>query len=171
MRHFGSLLSILLFIAFPGVAAASGDTPPVDNSRVVPLTQFLEEQPLNPDAPVVRAALIEWEDKSKDVVDVVCPGVLEPIPDKTIKYSGELLVQFIFGSAAYQIANPSEKGKLIPSQLAGMKSMLKAYRSMLAKDSSARVPRLDELSRAESNGKLLPVMEPLVTANCSSGGN
>ncbi len=158
-------------LALPGIGLAANEAPLVDNSKVVPLTKFLEEQPLNSDAPVVRAALLAWEDKSKDVVDVVCPGVLKPIPDKAIKYSGELLAQFIFGSAAYQIANPSEKGKLMPSQLAGMQSMLKTYRSMLAKDSSARVPRLDELSQAESSGKLLQVLEPLVAANCSSGGH
>jgi hypothetical protein len=150
------------------MAAASESPPLVDNAKVVPLTRFLEDQPLNESAPMVRSALLQWEDTSKDVVDVVCPGVFSPLPNKTIKYSSELLAQFIFGSAAYQIANPTEKGKLMPAQLAGMQSMLKAYRSILAQDPSTRVPRLDELSKDEEQGKLLQVLEPLVAANCKS---
>ncbi|RDS81890.1 hypothetical protein DWU99_15845 [Dyella psychrodurans] len=140
----------------------------VDNTKVVPLTRFLEEQPLNKDAPLVRAALLDWEDKSTDVVDVVCPGMFSPVPDKSIKYSAELMAQFIFGSAAYQIANPSEKGKLMPAQLAGMKSMLKAYRSIIALEPNARISRFDELSKDEEQGNLPQVVEPLVVANCKS---
>jgi hypothetical protein len=160
-------LFLLIAIAATEPALAAQDDSPINNSNVPALTRFLEDQPLNENARSVRAALLDWEDKSKDVVDVVCPGVFKPIPDKSIKYSGELLAQFIFGSAAYQLENPTQKGKLMPSQLAGMTSMLKAYRSFLAKDSKARVPRLDELSQYEADGKLSQVLEPLVTANCS----
>lgn len=160
------LTSLLVMCVLIGVASASDNPPPVDNAKVVPLTRFLEDQPLNENAPMVRSALLQWEDKSKDVVDVVCPGIFSPLPDKSIKYSSVLLAQFIFGSAAHQIANPTDKGKLMPAQLAGMQSMLKAYRSILAQDPSTRVPRLDELSKDEDQGKLQQVLEPLVAANC-----
>jgi hypothetical protein len=155
-----------MMISMVGTFAAAEDSRVVDNAKVAPLTKFLEEQPFHKDAPLVRTALLEWEDTSKDVVDVVCPPVLSPLPNKSIKYSGELLAQFIFGSASYQLTNPSEKGKLQPSQLAGMRSMLKAYRSMVAQDPKARVPRLDELVRSETDSSLPQVMEALVTANC-----
>jgi hypothetical protein len=166
MHFIKRALFLLIVIAASEPALAAQDDSPVNNSNVPALTRFLEDQPLNENARAVRAALLDWEDKSKDVVDVVCPGVFKPIPDKSIKFSGELLAQFIFGSAAYQLENPAEKGKLMPSQLAGMKSMLKAYRSFLAKDSKARIPRLDELSQNEADDKLSQVLEPLVTANC-----
>jgi hypothetical protein len=168
MQNRQFLTSLLVMCSLVGAASASDSSPLVDNAKVVPLTRFLEDQPLNENAPMVRSALLQWEDKSKDVVDVVCPGVFSPLPDKSIKYSSELLAQFIFGSAAYQIANPKEKGKLMPAQLAGMQSMLKAYRSILAQDPSTRVPRLDELSKDEEQGKLSQVLEPLVAANCKS---
>ena len=161
------LLPSLLILTVSGSTWAAEEAL-VTNSNVAPLTRFLEEQPLHKDAPVIRAALLQWEEPSKDVVDVVCPGIFKPIPDKSIKYSGELLAQFIFGSAAYQLENPSEKGKLMPSQLAGMQSMLKAYRSFLAQDPEARIPRLDQLSQDEASGKLLEVLGPLVSANCKS---
>lgn len=168
MQSRSFLTSLLVMCSLAGVSSASDSLPLLDNAKVVPLTRFLEDQPLNESAPMVRSALLQWEDKSKDVVDVVCPGIFLPLPDKSIKYSSELLAQFIFGSAAYQIANPAEKGKLIPAQLAGMRSMLKAYRSILAQDSSTRVPRLDELAKDEEQGTLQQVLEPLVAANCKS---
>jgi hypothetical protein len=166
MRSAGLFLLAVLMLATSGTVSAADDSPLLDNSKVAPLTKFLEEQPLHKDAPVIRAALLQWEDASKDVVDVVCPPVLAPLPNKSIKYSGELIAQFIFGSAAYQLTYPSEKGKLQPAQLAGMRSLLKAYRSIIAQDSKARVPRFDELVQSETDGSLPKVMEALVTASC-----
>lgn len=130
------------------------------------MTRFLEGHPLDPQAPLIRARLLQWEDGSADVRDVVCPGVFSPLPDDAIKYNGELLAQFIFGSAAHQLSNRADKGKLMPAQLAGMKSMLKTYRALLAVDRDARIARFDELSRDEVDGSLLQVLEPLVIANC-----
>jgi len=168
MQNHPFFRSVFLAFFLAGTAAAAESPALVDNSKVVPLTRFLEDQPLNENAPVFRAALLDWEDKSKDVVDVVCPGIFSPLPDKSFKYNGELLAQFIFGSAAYQIANPKEKGKLMPAQLAGMRSMLKAYRSFLARDPNARIPRFDELSKDDEQGTLLQVLEPLVVIHCKS---
>ncbi|WP_233840667.1 hypothetical protein [Dyella sp. 2HG41-7] len=168
MQNHLLLTSVFVLCALTGAAAAADSPALIDNSKVVPVTRFLEDQPLNENAPALRAALMDWEEKSKDVVDVVCPGVFAPLPDDHIKYGSELVVQFIFGSAAYQIANPGEKGKLMPAQLAGMRSMLKAYRSFLARDPSARIPRYDELSKDDEQGTLPKVLEPLVIANCKS---
>lgn len=147
-------------------AVCAGDVQTFDTAKVPPLTRFLEEHPLDQQAPAIRVALIQWEAGSKDVVDVVCPGVFAPLPDRSIKYSGELLAQFIVGSAAHQLLEPGDKGKLMPVQLAGVKSMLKAYRSMLATDEDARISRLDELSRDEAEGSLERVLTPLVIENC-----
>lgn len=146
------------------VCADSKDV--LDNTKVVFLTRFLEDHPLDKQAPPVRAALIQWEADSKDVVDIVCPGVFAPLPDDSIKFNSELLAQFIFGSAAHQLAIPADKGKLLPAQLAGMVSMLKTYRTLLADNKEARIPRFDELLRSEADGSLANVLEPLVIANC-----
>ena len=141
----------------------------VKNDQVVGLTKFLEEKPLDESAPGIRALLIDWEDKSKDVIDYVCPGVLAPIPAENVPHSPELLVQFIFGSAAHQIANPTDKGKVVPGQLAGMRSMLKAYRGFLTADPAARIPRLDELSEMEAAGTLPEYLAPIAIKECGKG--
>jgi hypothetical protein len=145
---------------------SAADENALDGTKVVSLTRFLEDRPLDKQAPSIRAALVQWEADSKDVMDVVCPGVFAPVPDSSIKYSSELLGQFIFGSAAHQLVVPADKGKLMPAQLAGMTSMLKAYRAFLAADKEARIPRFDALLRDEASGSLANTLEPLVIAHC-----
>lgn len=108
-------------------------------------------------------------EEPKDVVDYVCPGVLTPILATDVPNSAELLVQFIFGSAAHQIGNPSDKGKVVPGQVAGMRSMLKAYRAFLVADPAARIPRLDELTQMNAAGTLPEYLEPIVVKECGQG--
>jgi hypothetical protein len=162
----------LMMAAMTIVAVASmdvlqaDDNVPLDTSKVVPLTRFLEAHPLDKQAPLVRAALMKWETDSKDVFDVVCPGVIAPVPDKSIKYSGELLVQYIFGGGAHQLEVPADQGKLMPSQLAGVSSMLRAYTQLLGTDQNARIPRFDALLQDEAAGSLAGKLEPLVIAHC-----
>jgi hypothetical protein len=166
------LAALLLFAlaSFPlGSLPAHGAKLKVKTDQVVGLTRFLEEKPLDESAPAIRSLLIDWEEKSKDVIDYVCPGVLAPIPADDVPNSAELLVQFIFGSAAHQIANPSDKGKLVPGQLAGMRSMLKAYGAFLAADPAARIPRLDELSQMDAAGTLPEYLEPIAVRECGQG--
>lgn len=138
----------------------------IESSQVVALTRLLEEQPHHQQAPVIRALMLEWEDKTTDTVDYVCPGVLSPVPDDGVPNGPELLAQFIFGSAAWQVANPAQKGALQPGQLAGMRSMLKAYQAFLASDPKARIPRFDELLARDADGSLPAYLEPIVAAEC-----
>lgn len=159
-------VTALLACAMVASPLAYGAKLKVKTDQVVGLTRFLEEKPLDESAPGIRALLMDWEDKSKDVVDYVCPGVLAPIPADDVPNSAELLVQFIFGSAAHQIANPSDKGRIVPGQLAGMRSMLKAYNAFLAADPAARIPRLDELSQLDTAGSLPAYLAPIAIKEC-----
>src|SRR5512146_3458455 len=97
------LLCVALAVLAPAQASAVNSKYTIATDKTVSATQFLEEHPLDPGAPVLRAAMVKWEDKAKEVVDYVCPDVLKPIPSDSIPYSAELLVQFIFGSAAHQL--------------------------------------------------------------------
>ena len=163
------LLATVLTCALIASPLAHGAKLKVKTDQVVGLTRFLEEKPLDESAPAIRSLLIDWEEKSKDVVDYVCPGLLAPIPADDVPNSAELLVQFIFGSAAHQIANPVDKGKVVPGQLAGMRSMLKAYGAFVAADPAARIPRLDELSQMDAAGTLPEYLEPIAVKECGQG--
>jgi len=160
-----TLLIVLCCFGF-AIQAFALNEKGVENGDVVALTRFLEKEPFSKDAPLARASLLRWEDKSKDVVDLVCPGLLSPIPDKSIPYSGELLAQFVFGSAALQIEDPSKKGNVIAGQVAGMKSLLKAFRSITAQKPSVHIARIEEYAQHESAGNLEAFMEPLVAKEC-----
>lgn len=138
----------------------------VKTEQVVVLTRFLEQQPLDPSAPAIRAGLLRWEDGREDVINWVCTDVLAPIPADDVPNSPQLLAQFIFGSAAHQVAHPADMGKLVPGQLAGMRSMLKAYHALLAADPKARIPRLDDLSRMDADGTLPAYLEPVAIKAC-----
>lgn len=160
-------LSVLLFVALAGTSV-NAKLAETEHDRVVAYTAFLESNPFDAQAPAMRAWLLDWEDKSKDVVDVVCPDLFKPLPSKDIPYSSELVAQFIFGSAANQIANPEQKGKLVPNQLAGFRSMLKSYASILRSKPDAHIPRLDELSKQEANGTLDQYLTPLIGTYCKN---
>lgn len=168
MSHFINRALILAFTLVLPFAAFAQSEPAlkINSTQVVGLTALLEAQPRHPEATSIRALLLEWEDSSTDVVDYVCPDVLAPIPGKGTANGPELLAQFIFGSAAFQVANPSQKGALQASQLAGMRSMLKAYKVLLATDASARIPRFDALAAMDAQGTLPAYLEPIVTLGC-----
>jgi hypothetical protein len=158
------VMAVLVMWALP---AEAGRKVKVESKQVVDLTRFLEEQPLDADAPLIRSLLIDWEEKSKDVEDIVCLDLLFAVANPDVPNGSQVMVQFIFGSAAYQLANPGEKGKLLPSQLAGLRSMLKAYAAFLAADGGARIPALDEWAAKEAAGTLESELAAAVSIQCS----
>ena len=168
MSQYQKLIFAVLATLCASDAFAQSNDDFVDNSKVVALTRFLEAEPLNKNAPVVRGLLLKWEEKSTDVVDVVCPSMFKSLLNKETPFQSELLAQFVIGSAAYQIENPLEKGKLIPQQLAGMRSLLKTYRAYQSGDPKVHIPELDEFAKHESAGTLSQFMEPLIATECRS---
>src|SRR5690242_20312027 len=108
MQRVGIFLLGAALIAFAPAISAAGSDYTISTDKIVAATQFLEEHPLDPGAPVLRATMVKWEAKATEVVDYVCPDVLKPIPSDSVPHSAELLVQFIFGSAAHQLAHPSD---------------------------------------------------------------
>jgi hypothetical protein len=163
--YLSRLVLVVFIVTFyhPLIAFASKAS---DNKKVVEYTRLLENNPFDLTAPKKRAWLLEWEDKSKDVIDIVCPGVLSPLPNNQMPYNGELLAQFIFGSASFQLENPSEKGKLVPQQIAGMRSLLKAYGAIVSAKPEARIPHFDELTLKDSQGSLEEFLLPVIASEC-----
>ncbi|MHA6206278.1 hypothetical protein ACXU4B_17760 [Dyella soli] len=159
------VLPALLFagLVAPAMAAAPAQA---EHARVIEYTSFLESHPLDARSPAMRAWLLDWEDKSTDVVDMVCDAVLAPLPGKEVDFTGELLAQFVFGSATNQLAHPEQKDNLVANQLAGMRSLLKVYAIVLPLKPHARNPRFDELSEKEANGTLEAYLVPVINTSC-----
>lgn len=164
--------SFLMLAALSGLltaasSAEAGRKAKVDSKQVVGLTRFLEEQPLHEDAPQIRSLLIDWDEKTKDVVDVVCLDLVFAVANPAVPNGPELMGQFIFGSAAHQLANPADKGKLLPSQMAGLRSMLKVYAAFLAADPDARIAVMDEWLARQAAGTLEGELTAAVASQCA----
>src|SRR5258706_993215 len=163
MHRCGVFATLLLLSASSHAADAVN---PITNDKVSQLSLMLERKPLGKGGGMLRALLLDWEDNSKDVVDVVCPGLFKSLLDKSTPYQPILFSQFIIGSAASQIATPSAKGQLMPQQLAGIRSMLHVYRSLRALDSNVSLPELDNYAAHDADGTLEPFMKPPADSDC-----
>ena len=158
-------LAILLFAA-SGALAGPKLTPESDEEKFVRFTRQLERDPLGDSDKSTRAWLIEWATESKDITVLVC-DVLGPIPKQNLPHGGELLLQMLFGNAAFQISHPDRKADLTATQIAGVRSSMAAYSSIIAKDPSARIPYFDELLSKDSAGNLDTFLSPIVADKCS----
>jgi len=153
-------------------AASSGATAQSvtesDEARFLRLTQQLEERPLGDADKSVRSWLIQWAMDSKDVSVVAC-DILGTLEDDDAN-NGIYTTQMIFGNAAYQISHPDNRKDLLATQLAGARSALRAYSSILAAHPEARNQHLDELVAQDEAGTLERRLEPVVADKCNNSG-
>jgi hypothetical protein len=142
----------------------------LEKHEVIPFIRFLEKQPLSKDAPLIRRELLRWEERNSKEVDVlVCPGLLAPLPNEKIQFNSELIVQYMLGIMSYQLANPSARDHSViyPAQVAGLRSLLRSYRVIVAQVPGAQIPEYDELIKQDDQGKLDELFRPLVAKKCS----
>jgi hypothetical protein len=163
-----SALPLFLLLLAPRVTYAVNDDG-LDTSDVTPLVRFLEHEPFSKDAPLARKLLVRWEEKNSEVVDVlVCPDLLQPLPDKKIQFNAELIAQYMFGIMSYQLAHPTHRrdDDVFPAQIAGIRSALRAYDSIVQKKPKARILAYDRLLKLEKSNALEGYFRPLVKAKC-----
>ncbi|MFC4763892.1 hypothetical protein [Dyella koreensis] len=160
-----------LFLAVTGSAVASNGAVPSqhaekDTDKFVRLTEALEADPLRSDGKAVRGWLMEWLTAAPDYTVTIC-DILGPIPNEDgVPHGPELLMQQMFGNAAYQIKTPG-KTDMFSQQLAGMESVLRAYSAILAKDPGAHIPYFDDLLARQRNGSLREFMALVVGKGCA----
>ena len=146
---------LLLFIGLIVCAVAGAVTDDgIEKHEIIPFVRFLENEPLSKDAPLVRRELLRWEERNSREVDVlVCPDLLAPLPDEKIQFNSELISQYMFGIMSYQLTNPSARDHSVvyPAQLAGIRSLLRSYRAIVAQRPGAHIPEYDELIRQEQS--------------------
>jgi tetratricopeptide (TPR) repeat protein len=140
-----------------------------DARKAIAFTRKLEAEPLAELAPAMRSWLLDWEEKSTQVSVLVCDtsGLLD---GKKFKYSPELMVQGMFGMAAWQLEHPGAKGDELAVQLAGVRSTLKAYAAILAAQPKQHHERLDALAAMETAGELEKGLASVVAEKCSMKG-
>ena len=134
---------------------------------IIQLTQLLEQQPLNPAAPAIRARLMQWAETTNDAIIVIC-DVMGPIPGTQVPYGTELFVQYALGNAAYQLQHPDSRDDVLKTQMAGIVSLLAAYRSFLQADPHARIPQFDAWLNKQSSGTLEAELTPVIQEKCGN---
>ncbi|MEI2455854.1 hypothetical protein [Lysobacter firmicutimachus] len=169
--HAGLAFSLLLASAgagaqMPGAAAAVSSES--DEARVVRYTRELEAAPDRADASELRRWLTRWAIQTRDYSIAVCDLLdFAAAGGDGVPHESELLVQMIYGNAAFQIEAGADAGELA-KQVAGVESALRAYAAFVARDARAKVPRLDALIAQREAGTLRAYLAPKVEQNCGS---
>ena len=161
--HRGWLSLLLLAGTFAACAAA----PEKDAARAARYAVELEKDPLAAEAPDRRQWLLHWVNDTPDYTVTVC-DVLAEGQKVGSPFSAELLAQQLFGNVAYQIAHPAGRKDEITLQMAGIESVLRTYRTLIATDPTAHVAYLDTLLDKQRGGELAAYMRPNIVQRCMS---
>jgi tetratricopeptide (TPR) repeat protein len=160
----------------PKRPAAVADAPKVAPAAVslggqqaIRLTRELESAPLGDQARLSRGWLIDWEAKTSEVDILVC-DTTGLFSGKQSKFTGELVIQGMFGNAAWQLEHPGDKGNELALQLAGLRSTLKSYAAILREQPRERLPTLDALATLDASGGLETHLAPIVAEKCRRDG-
>lgn len=159
-----SLLAAVLACGLSTPASAQQSVQAADVPRLV---RTLERAPLASGAPKLRSDLLAWATATPDVTVTLC-DVLGPIPNSTVPYGPELLLQAMLGNAAFQLEHAEFKGNEEMAQMAGITSLLHAYQATLAAEPSARIPQYDTWLVELESGRLAQELAPAIRAKCSS---
>jgi hypothetical protein len=165
-------LVTLLFLACgaAGNAAANAPAGESDAATFVRLTRALEADPMQDTTKEIRGWMMEWATETKDVSVKICV-VMDLIPAKEESFSAILMLQSMFGNAAYQIEHPGQKSDQLAQQVAGVESMLKAYSSLLRANPEKHFAILDMLVARKDAGQLASYLAPQVKAKCSGAND
>lgn len=164
-QFFHALFVLVLLTA--GVFAQSGAGDKERNKeRLIKVTQFLEQDPFDENAKDFRAWAVKYVIETDDVSVTICGGpLIAPIMDKKYKYSSEMLTQYTIAMASFKLQNPDNKDENA-AQLAGLESVVKAYRAILRTKPKTATAGMDALSADLDSGQLKKAVE---AADCGSG--
>jgi hypothetical protein len=158
MKKLSTIIAILI-IGLTAQAAFAQSQADKDKKAFLINTRILEKKPFDPNANAARQWNFKWVSDTDQVSVVVCGESFKLIPEKKNKFKGELLMQYMFGMAAYKLENPDKKDDENAAQLAGVESMLRTYEVMVAENDKAKNAELDALLVKQKNGELQKAIE------------
>jgi hypothetical protein len=162
------LLATIVFCASGAVQAAGPAKPlPSDDERkVVELTRQLEARPLAQGSKEARAWLIGWITRAPQLQINLCDTLQVMKRDKEYAWTSKLVVQTMFGMAAWELEHPASRGMDLEVQLAGVRSALHVYESILREHPEAKFAPMDLLAAHEAAGDLSAHMHGVVAVEC-----
>lgn len=159
MRKFAGCLLVLCCVAAQAATASSAE----QRKWAVDETRWLEQHPTGDEAKTHVAELLKWWTEVPDLTLSVCPLLLET---KNKKISPTVVTMAIFGTGAYLIEHP--ESTRAEQMLGGVESALRAYSVAVAADPAMKDALLEDLLRAQADGKLREVYVDAAVAKCEA---
>lgn len=154
-----AIIFALLFVAVSAQTAFAQSQKEKDRAAFITNAKILEKKPFDPNAAAAREWGFKWVVDTDEVTIGLCTETMKLIPEKKNKFKGELLMQFTFGMAVYQLENPDKKSDEVASAVAGLESALRAYEAMVAQNEKAKNSELDALLVKRNNNELRALVE------------
>ena len=167
MKHVLPTAGLLLSLVAPMATAATttSQSAETDEQKFVRLTAQLEKNPLGDADRSVRGWLMQWAMESKDISVTVC-DLLGPISGEDVPHGSEILTQYLFGNASFQIPRPDRRKDEAAMQIAGVRSAMRAYSALLTEDPQAHIAFLDPLLAQDRSGTLEASLAPVIAQKC-----
>jgi hypothetical protein len=160
MSNRARIVSVLFVIAalqvFPGQIGAQqrGPSTPEERARAVQTAKSLQADPLDPNLQEDRQWFVKWLIEVPDISVKVCTTFLGDLGDSKSAYPGAVIATMLASEAAFVIEHPEKAKDVEAVYLAGVGGALHGYEAIHKKDTSYRLPHLDDLIQKRDQGKL-----------------
>ena len=145
---------VLAALALPALAER-GPSTKAERQRAVEVTRRLEQDPLGKRGDEDRVWLFQWIVDIPDINVRTCESPLDQLKDdEGDRHGRELFLQHVFGVTTFLIENPAKKDDWVAQQVAGLESVLRAYRSLRKAAPAVRWRSLDRYDELRRDGKL-----------------
>lgn len=155
-------LLALFVLSLTRLHAQSG-TPAEQRKWAVDTAHWIEQHPLDKDVKARGTELLKWWTEVPDLTLTVCPLLLET---KNKKIAPTVVTQAIFAAGADLIEHPDATSE--DHAVAAVQSALRSYAIAIAENPHMRDAFLDDLARADAEGKLREVYVHGVMAKCEA---
>ena len=115
---------------------------------------YLQANPLAPDAKETSASVVKWLINSKEVPVTLCADLTVGLTAKGDQVGGTLAVHSLLGAAKYAMTTPPAQQSKFQMYMASMNGALDAYQKVVSSDSTSRRKTVDEVVEQRKAGKL-----------------
>jgi len=160
MSNWARIVSFLFFIAalqaFPSQIGAQQRRPstPEERARAVQTAKSLQADPLAPNLQGDREWLVKWLIEIPDISVKMCTTFLGDLGDSKSGYPGAVIATMLASEAAFVIEHPEKAKDVEAIYVEGVDGALHGYEAIHKKDTSYRLPHLDDLMQKRDQGKL-----------------
>ena len=131
-----------------------GSSTPQERARAVQTAKSLQADPLEPSLQGDREWLIKWLIEIPDISVKMCTTFLGDLGDSKSAYPGAMVATMLASEAAFVIEHPEKAKDVETIYLAGVDGALHGYEAIHKRDTSYRLPLLDDLIQKRDQGKL-----------------